>query len=226
MAHEAVLATTGGALSQVYFPHSGVISLVMNLATGKMIEVAMIGRDSVFGASAFYSEISLNDAIVQLPGTASTLDLPHFLLAAEQSATLRAALLLHGQVLLMQAQQSAACNAFHSVDARLSRWLLRMSDLAGTDRLALTQDFLAEMIGVQRNSVSLVAHTLQKAGLIHYSRGNIQIIDREGLTEVSCECYEMFKTQSARLLNSGSAGDQTGKREAATRLLPRSGTIV
>jgi CRP-like cAMP-binding protein len=104
--------------------------------------------------------------------------------------------------LFAQAQQTAACNASHAVEARLARWLLRMRDLTGSDKLALTQDFLAQMIGVQRNSVSGVAHALQQAGIIHYNRGQIEITDPEGLKQTSCECYEAVKAQYARSLNS------------------------
>jgi CRP-like cAMP-binding protein len=100
-----------------------------------------------------------------------------------------------------QAQQSAACNASHNVEARLSRWLLRSRDLSGGDSLPLTQEFLAQMLGVQRSSVSVVAHTFQQAGLIHYSRGHIEIINLEGLQDASCECYGTVKGHCDRLLN-------------------------
>ena len=100
-----------------------------------------------------------------------------------------------------QAQQSAACNASHTVEGRLSRWLLRSRDLSGSDTLALTQEFLAQMLGVQQSSVSLVANTLQQAGLIRYSRGRIEILDLEGLQDASCECYGTVKAHYDRLLN-------------------------
>jgi CRP-like cAMP-binding protein len=135
----------------------------------------------------------VNDAMVQLPGIAYTLDLPHFRTAVEQSVFFRESLVNHEQAILIQVQQSAACNAYHSVEARLSRWLLRMHDLFDSDKLPLTQGFLAQMIGVRRNSVALVANTLQQAGLIRYSRGRIEITNLEGLKETSCECYETVK---------------------------------
>jgi CRP-like cAMP-binding protein len=197
LAHELVLARAGEAIPRVYFPHTGVISLVVSLSDGEMVEIAMIGRDGVFGASMVREgAISLNDAMVQLPGTAFTLELPHFRKAAEQSVPFREALVRQELALLIQAQQSAACNAYHSVEARLSRWLLRMHDLFDSKRLPLTQGFLAQMIGVRRNSVSLVAHTLQQAGLIRYSRGHIDITNLEGLKETACECYETVKMRS------------------------------
>ena len=109
-------------------------------------------------------------------------------------------LIRHEQVLLAQAQQSAGCNASHLVEARMCRWLLRMRDLAQRDDLTLTQEFLAQMLGVQRSSVSLVAGTLQTAGFIRYSRGNIRILDVEAVLSGACECYQTVKGLYDRLL--------------------------
>jgi CRP-like cAMP-binding protein len=201
LVQEDVLVGAGDRLTRVFFPHNGVISLVVSLAGGGMVEVAMIGRDSIFGASAALDgNISLTDAIVQLPGTASTLEVGILRTAAEQSIVFRTTLIRHEQALFAQAQQSAACNAMHPAEARLARWLLRMHDLAGEDKLHLTQDFLAQMIGVQRNSVSTVAHTLQQAGIIKYSRGNIEITNLQALKEASCECYQAVNAQYNKLL--------------------------
>jgi CRP-like cAMP-binding protein len=202
LVREAVLVRAGEPLTHVFFPYSGVISLVVSLASGETVEVAMIGRDSVFGGSAALDgQISLTDAVVQLPGLTSTLEVGRLRIAANQSIVFRTALIRHEQALFAQAQQSAACNASHSVEARLARWLLRMRDLSGEDGLRLTQDFLSQMIGVQRNSVSAVAHKLQQAGIIRYSRGHIEIINLEALSEVSCECYKAVNAQYERLLN-------------------------
>jgi CRP-like cAMP-binding protein len=168
-----------------------------------MIEVAMVGRDSIFGASAALDgRISVTNAIVQLPGTASILNVAYLRKASEKSSVFRTTLIRHEQVLFAQAQQSAACNAAHTVEARLSRWLLRMRDLSESDTLPLTQEFLAQMIGVQRNSVSIVANMLQQAGVIRYSRGHIEITDLAGLKKTSCECYKTVKAHYDRLLKS------------------------
>ena len=199
---EAILLRSGQPVERVYFPHSGIISLVVELPEGLAIEVAMIGRDSIHGATAAMDgQVSLNTAIVQLPGTCETLEVAHFRKAADQSPPLRTVLLRHEQGLLAQAQQSAACNVSHHVDARLSRWLLRARDLSGRDRMEFTQEFLAEMLGVRRSSVSPVAGVLQKAGLINYARGHIEIIDVEGLQKASCDCYRTVKAHYDRLLN-------------------------
>jgi CRP-like cAMP-binding protein len=200
--NETVLFETGDPIDRVYFPHSGIISLVVELSGGQAIEAAMIGRDSMLGAtSALDGQISLNKAIIQLPGSGETLDVKRFRKVADQSPVLRTMLLRHEQVLFAQAQQSAACNASHTVEARLARWLLRSRDLSGSNTLGLTQEFLAQMLGVQRSSVSPVAHALQQAGLIHYSRGIIDIINLAGLRDASCECYGTVKAQYERLLN-------------------------
>jgi hypothetical protein len=161
----------------------------------------MVGRDGAFGAApALDGPISPNTAVVQMAGKASTLDAPLLQIAAEHSASFRAALIRYEQVIHAQALQSAACNASHDVQSRLSRWLLRARDLSGRDTLAFSQEFLAQMLGRHRNSVSLVANSLQQAGLIRYSRGQIEITDLEGLVKRSCECYGTLKTRSDELL--------------------------
>jgi len=204
---ETVLYESGDTIKAVYFPHSGIISLVVDLASGEMIEAAMIGRDSLTGgSSAFNNPISLNRAIAQVGGTASVLDADRLRELAQQSDTFRAKLMRHEQFILAQAQQAAACNATHTLEARLARWLLRCNDLLGSDDIGLTQEFLAEMLGVRRTSVSLVANTLQTAGLIRYRRGHIRLLNIEGLRESACECYATIKAHGERLLDSRSQG--------------------
>ncbi|THD44951.1 MAG: helix-turn-helix domain-containing protein [Bradyrhizobium sp.] len=141
-----------------------------------------------------------NGAVVVVAGVASTLDLDHLRAAADQSATLRAALLRHRLAIYAQIQQTAGCNAAHPVESRLAQCLLQTYDLSGCDRLVLTQESMAQMIGARRNSVSLVAHTLQQANLIHYSRGHIEIADPDGLSRATCECYAAVKARYNRLL--------------------------
>jgi len=144
--------------------------------------------------------VVLNSAVVLVPGTASTLDLDRLRAAAEQSTTFRAALARHALAVYAQVQQTAGCNAAHTVESRLARCLLQTRDLSGSDKLLLTQESMAQMIGARRNSVSLVANTLQQDNFIHYSRGHIEIIDREGLSNTACECYAAVKAQYNRLL--------------------------
>ena len=201
LVREAVLVEAGAPLTHVYLPQSGVISMRNSLLEGQTVEVAMVGPDSVFRAAAgLADDVSLTDAVVLLPGIASILDVARFRAAANQSATFRTLLARHEQALFVQAQQSAACNASHSVEARLSRWLLHARDRTSSESLPLTQEILAQMIGVQRNAVSIVAHALQKAGILRYSRGHLEITDAEGLRETSCGCYQIVKAQHRRLL--------------------------
>jgi CRP-like cAMP-binding protein len=202
LAQEFVLVEVDETLKRAYLPHRGVISLVVRLARGENVQVAMIGRDSIFGAfSALDDAIALNSAVVLIPGVASTLDVDRLRAAAEQSATFRAMLARHGLAAYAQIQQTAGCNASHAVESRLARCLLQTRDLSGSDKFVLTQELMAQMIGARRNSVSLVANTLQQANFIHYSRGHIEITDLGGLAQISCECYATVKAQYNRLLN-------------------------
>jgi CRP-like cAMP-binding protein len=199
--HETVLVQAGDRLTHVYFPHGGVISLVVALAGGEMIEVAMVGRNSLMGGFAGLEDrIALTSAIVRLPGTASLLEVERFRKAAERDAGFRDLVIRHEQFLFAQAQQSAACNATHGVEARLARYLLQMRELSGCDTLLLTQEMSAQMIGARRNSVSLVANMLQHAGIIRYSRGHIEILDLARLRKAACECYATVRAHHDRLL--------------------------
>ena len=162
----------------------------------------MVGRDSLIGTSAALDDgPALADAIVVVPGLASVLKTEDLRTATEGNTGLRKLLVRHEQALLVQAQQSAACNASHSVESRLSRLLLRARDLSESEGLPLTQEFLAQMIGVRRNAVSIVAHAFQQAGLVSYSRGHIEIRDIDGLRKTACECYAAVRRQCDRLLN-------------------------
>lgn len=197
-----VLAEAGSPIRQVYFPYSGVISLVVELEVGAMIETAMVGRDGVLNAaSALDGKVSLNKGIVQSAGSAGTIEVNRFRRLANEFEPFRSLLMRHEQVLFAQSQQSAACNASHSVEARMCRWLLFMRDLAGNDDLMLTQEFLAQMLSVRRPSVSIVASPLQKAGLIKYSRGRMRLLDVKGLEKRACECYGTVKAHYQRLLS-------------------------
>jgi CRP-like cAMP-binding protein len=185
-----VLWEAGQSVSAVYFPYDAVVSLVVTLSSGEAIEAAMVGRDGVVGAlAALDGRISLSRAVVQISGHGASCDVEALKQATMQSATLYSLLIRHEQVVYAQAQQSAACNAMHTIEERLARWLLRARDLSRSDTLPFTQEFLAELLGVRRTSVSTVAHTLQQAGFLKYARGRIHIVNLEGLQESACECY-------------------------------------
>jgi CRP-like cAMP-binding protein len=199
--HSKVLFDVAGKIPYLYFPHSGVVSLVVVLADGDLIEAGMIGRDGVVGtAAALDDAVALNRAVVQIGGAGSVIDMVHAQAAVTASRALRKKLYQHDQILLAQAQQSAACNAKHQVEERLCRWLLRTRDLVGEDALPLTQEYIAQMLGVRRTSVTLAARNLQAVKLIKYRRGLINVVDVEGLQEAACECHEAFKAQAARMI--------------------------
>ena len=202
LTQDLVLVEVDEILKRAYFPHRGVISLVVKLARGEHVQIAMVGRDSIFGAlSALGDPTALNSAVVLVPGVASTIDLDQLRAVADQSATFRSLLARHGLAIYAQIQQTAGCNASHTVESRLARCLLHTRDLSGSNKLVLTQEAMAQMIGARRNSVSLVANTLQQANFIHYSRGHIEITNLDGLIRTSCECYTTVKTQYDRLLH-------------------------
>jgi len=198
--HGDVLAEAGAPIRTIYFPESGMISMVVELSSGDRLEAALIGRSGMLGAGvAFDSKTYLNVAIVQMPGKGFAMKASALTKAAEASETLRVALFRQEQYLLAQAQQTAACNAKHQIPARLSTWLLRVRDASREEDLALTQEFLGQMLGVQRASISLVAATLQDAGLIRYRRGHVRITDLTKLEATACECYAALRVQYKRL---------------------------
>jgi CRP-like cAMP-binding protein len=137
---------------------------------------------------------------VLFPGSASLIEIADIRTAAAKSAALRNLLARHGLALIAQAQQSPACNASHSVEARMARWLLRARDLWDGETLPMTQELLARMIGVQRNAISIVAHALQEADVISYSRGRIEVLDVDALQATACECHQAVKAKLAKLL--------------------------
>jgi hypothetical protein len=160
----------------------------------------MVGREGAWNASAALDgRISLNKGVVQMSGVASVIAVDALRIITDQYKPFRSLLMHHEQVVFAEAQQSAACNAIHLVQPRMCRWLLRMRDLTDSDDLMLTQDFLAQMLGVQRTSVTLTALALQEAGFIEYRRGRIRILDRAALIAGTCECYETVKSHYGRL---------------------------
>jgi CRP-like cAMP-binding protein len=174
---EQVLAETHQRIERVYFPHSGIISCLVELKGGGAIETGMIGKDGSFGASqALDDKVSLNHVVIQLGGTASLISSDHLRQQADALPAFRSLLIKYDQFFLSQVQQNVACNAVHNVQARTCKWLLRMHELAGPD-LSLTQELLAQMMGVTRTSVTTVAGGLQKAGMITYNRGRLHLVD-------------------------------------------------
>jgi CRP-like cAMP-binding protein len=193
-----VLCEPGKEVDQVYFPLSGMVSLVVVMRDGKAIETATVGREGVVGAmSGLGLHTSWVRAIAQLPTFASRISSPQLRKAATSSKPISDLCIRYNEVLLGQARITAACNALHHVEARFCRWLLQTRDRAESDTITLTQEFLSEMLGVRRTSVTEVASKIQADGAISYSRGVIKIIDLEALRAMSCECYETVREQAS-----------------------------
>jgi CRP-like cAMP-binding protein len=196
-----LLYDPGDRIDIIYFPHDGVISLMTLMENGAAIESATIGREGALGLHAAVTpRQSLSRAIVQTPVRASRISAAQLHEAWEKSPRLRELVERHTEALFGHALQSVGCNALHSVEARFCRWLLTCHDRITTDTIALTQEFLADMLGVQRTTVTAVARSLQEKGVIRYRRGVVDIIDRAGLETLTCECYGVIHRNYARLL--------------------------
>jgi len=200
LAQGDVLYRSGEEITFVYFPIAGMISLLTVMKTGEQIETGIVGRSGVAGATIGNNgPFAFGQATVQIEGKGYQLPRDRFLALFAKAATLRALVNAYDGYLYFQAQQSSACHAVHTVEARLCRWMLQCQDVLQSDVVALTQEFLSNMMGVQRNAVSLCAHVLQEKGLIEYSRGTIKILDRDGLKLIACECYEATHEYTLRM---------------------------
>lgn len=197
-----VLYQVGEPIDYVYFPHRSLISLVMVLQDGSTAEVGLVSGNGIVGVSVILgSDISFNLAIVQVAENAMRLPAEHLKTEFQRGGALQALLLRYVQALLAQVSQTAACNRLHPIEARLARWMLLVQDAIHSDELQLTQEFIAQMLGVRRSGVTLAAGALQQAGLIHYNRGKITILNRKGLEALSCECYRVIEDEYDRLLS-------------------------
>jgi CRP-like cAMP-binding protein len=205
LSSQSILCEAGDSMTQAYFPQRGAISLVVPLSGDQMIETAMVGRDGMLGGfAALDGGPASCRAVAQIEGAASVIDLDVLRQIAKTNETIQSMLFRHERALLAQTQQVAACSASHTLEARLCRWFLRASDACGKTTLSTTQESIAEILGVRRTSICLVAHTMQQAGLIRTRRGQIEILDVEGLRENACGCYATTAMHYERLLNTGS----------------------
>ena len=198
---EEVLVDADSTLEHVYFPNSGIISVVAVYPDGSIIEMATIGREGATGFQAvFGAKISSARLLVQLPGTAVRMSRVAFQRAMQQLTSFRALMLAHVHAFLEQVLVSAACNGAHSVSQRLARWLLTMRDRHDEDTLPITQDLLAEMLGVHRPTVTNAVRALHRAKLVQADRKRVVILDRDGLIKASCECYQVVRLRTAQHL--------------------------
>jgi CRP-like cAMP-binding protein len=192
LAQDALLQDRGERSRFVYFPKSGVVSLLVVMGSGAEVEIGTIGREGAVGImpALGISKASVR-AVVRVVGTASRIPTPQIQRALRESRSMAEVFLRHADCLIAQTHQVAACNAIHTVGPRLCRWLLHMRDRIDSDVLPLTQEALAQMLGVRRTTVTLVASALQEAGHIRYRRGQIQLLNPKALMQNACECYEI-----------------------------------
>ena len=208
-----VICEAGGMLEHAYFPQGAVLSLLTVMENGSAIETANIGREGAFGLfAAMYSRVSFNRCLVQLEGPMLRCPIEALQEEFSKSANVRDLLVSYSETLLSQVQQTVGCNALHSVEERMCRWLLMMDDRAEGEPLTYTQEFLAEIMAVNRSSISQAAQSMQNNGLIAYRRGLMQVLDRAGMEKASCECYAIVKRRfDAFLSPPPSAVKVTGK---------------
>jgi CRP-like cAMP-binding protein len=189
-----IVCEAGGLIEHAYFPEGCVLSLLTALDNGDAIETANIGREGAFGLfAAMYSRVSFNRALVQLEGP--MVRCPIKLLQAEfhSSGHVQDLFVSYSETLLSQVQQTVACNAMHTTEERMCRWLLMMHDRAEGEALTYTHEFLSGILGSNRKSITIAAQNMQAAGLISYRRGLMQVLDRAALEKASCECYSIVK---------------------------------
>jgi CRP-like cAMP-binding protein len=235
---KTVLFEPGRTIESVYFPLNGVISLVTPLEDGAIVEVATVGNEGIVGVPLVPGGSLAVRAISQVGGWVVRMDAPTFLKEVGRDGPLRELVNDYLQALFGQISQAAACNRLHSNEERLSRWLLMSHDRVGADEFAITHEFLGQMLGSRRATVTLSAGILQAAGLIRYHRGHVTIVDRAGLESAACECYGVIKREldgvvqralrrsaggSALHLRSAQALTERGRMEisgAASRLTP------
>jgi CRP-like cAMP-binding protein len=201
LAPRQILYEQGESIAHVYFPGSAVVSLMTVVEEGSSIEISAVGNEGVIGPGLMSTEDSaITRAVTQLPGDALRMKLAAFQEAVQQYDSLQDLVSHSTQVLLVKIARAAGCNGLHPVEQRCARWLLSLHDRLGADEFPLTQEFLAEMLGVSRPRINVVAGVMQKTGLIAYARGRVKVLSREKLEAASCGCYASIKQEVERLL--------------------------
>jgi CRP-like cAMP-binding protein len=199
---DQILFQADQRISHVFFPHEGVVSLQILGSDGAVVEAATIGNEGMVGLGGLLAgDVSYTRQVVQIPGHAARMARDAFIAAVNKSASLRSLLASHADAFAAQVLQTAACNSQHSTEERLARWLLTALDRCGTDRINLTHDDLAVAFGVRRPTVTLIVRSLQAAQILGATRGSIAVIDRPGLEQITCECYQAIKKNYERVLS-------------------------
>lgn len=190
------LYEAGEPIEYLYFPHKSVVSLVSTMQDGATIEISLVGREGMVGMPAILNSVSrTHHAFVQLADGATRIRTEMLKQEFDRGGALQNLLLRYVFASFTQAAQVAACNRFHRVEERLARWLLSVSDCVGAENFLLTQEFIADMLGTRRSGVTVAAGILQQAGIIRYTRGKINILDRLALESTACECYQVIKDE-------------------------------
>lgn len=203
--HGDVLYDMGDAIEFLYFPYNAMVSLVTQMEDGKIVEVGVVGTDGMTGISALMGNAtSFDRALVQIPDSGVRVRVAVIQAEFDRGEKLQHLLLRYMNNFIRQVSQTAACNASHTTEERLARWLLMCHDRVDSMKLNLTQEFLSEMLGTRRATVNVAAITLQSADLIQYNRGQITITDRKGLEDFSCECYGILKSATPSVDGDGS----------------------
>jgi CRP-like cAMP-binding protein len=201
-----VVYESGGHMKYLYFPTNSIVSLVYTMEDGSTVEMGLAGNEGVVGIALFMGgETTPNRGIVQIAGSAFRMKATILQEEFKRGGVLQHLLLRYTQALITQISQTAVCNRRHSLEQRLCRWLLLCHDRMESNELLMTQEFIANMLGARRESVTVAACHLQDAGLIHYSRGHITILNRRGLEAAVCECYRVVKNEFDRLLGAATA---------------------
>ena len=196
-----IIYESQGQMEYVYFPTSSHVSLLYTMIDGSTAEVGLVGNEGLVGIALFMGgDTTPNRAIVQGAGDAYRMRAIAMQDEFKRGAAFQLALLRYTQALIIQISQTAVCNRLHSTEQRLCRWMLMTHDRTQSDELQMTHEFISNMLGIQREAVSLAAHRLQDKGVISYKRGRIQLLDRKELEKYACECYQMVKDEHDRLL--------------------------
>ncbi|MBD2247183.1 Crp/Fnr family transcriptional regulator [Nostoc sp. FACHB-888] len=196
-----VLYEAGEPITHVYFPDKAVVSIVTTMENGSTVEVRIVSNEGMVGIPVILGDnITITTAFVQVSGAAMQMDADVLKAEFNRGGAIQSVLLRYVQAVYSELAQGAACNRLHTLEERLARWLLTVSDRLESEDFPLTQEFIAQMLGVRRSGVTVAASTLSRAGMISYQRGHISILNREDLEATSCECYQVIQKEFARLL--------------------------
>jgi len=208
-----VIYEPGELITHVYFPEYAAVSVVTAMEDGSTVEVGIVSNEGMVGIPVILGgDTTTTKAFVQIPGAGFQMDADVFRTEFNRGEALQSLMLRYIQAIYTEISQGAACNRLHTLEERLARWLLTVSDRRQSDDFPLTQEFIAQMLGVRRSGVTVAASTLSRAGMICYNRGQISILNREDLEATSCECYKVIQNEFSRLLGNKSGRNLVKKR--------------